>query len=210
MSNSNSFIISIYNSRKNLLEILNERGFNIEKYSDFGITEIGILIENNQLDMLLENETTKKKVYVKYYTSKVIKPQNIYDIVEDLFHLESVLEKKDDLIVIIKDEPNETMLENIKDIWVSENIYISLINIKRLQFNILKHVLVPKHTILSNTEKELFMKKYNIFDKSQIPDISYFSPVSIVMGIRPDDVVKIERNSRTSIQSDYYRICKLF
>ena len=210
MANSNSFIISIYNSRKNLLEILNERGFNIEKYSDFGITEIGILIENNQLDMLLENETTKKKVYVKFYISKVIKPQNIYDIVEDLFHLESVLEKKDDLMVIVKDEPNDTMLENIKDIWVAENIYVSLINIKRLQFNILKHVLVPKHTILTQTEKELFMKKYNIFDKSQIPDISYFSPVSIVMGIRPDDVVKIERNSRTSIQSDYYRICKLF
>jgi hypothetical protein len=59
----------------------------------------------------------------------------------------------DDLMVIIKDEPNETMLENIKDIWVSENIYISLINIKRLQFNILKHVLVPKHTILTHSEK---------------------------------------------------------
>ena len=210
MTNSNSFIISIYNSRKNLLEILHERGFNIDKYSDFGITEIGILIESNQLDMLLENEATKKKIYVKYYISKVIKPQNIYDIVEDLFHLESILEKKDDLMVIIKEEPNDTMLENIKDIWVSENIYISLINIKRLQFNILKHVLVPKHTILSNTEKELFMKKYNIFDKSQIPDISYFSPVSIVMGIRPDDVVKIERSSRTSINANYYRICKLY
>jgi len=210
MTNSNSFILSIYNSRKNLLEILNERGFNIEKYSEFGITEIGILIENNQLDMLLENEATKKKVYVKYYIAKVIKPQNIYDIVEDLFHLESVLEKKDDLMVIVKDEPNDTMLENIKDIWVAENIYVSLINIKRLQFNILKHVLVPKHTILTQTEKELFMKNYNIFDKSQIPDISYFSPVSIVMGIRPDDVVKIERASRTSIQSNYYRICKLY
>jgi DNA-directed RNA polymerase subunit H (RpoH/RPB5) len=210
MTNSNSFIISIYNSRKNLLEILNERGFNIAKYSDFGITEIGILMESNQLDMLLENETTKKKIYVKYYISKVIKPQNIYDIVEDLFHLESILEKKDDLMVIIKDEPNETMLENIKDIWVSENIYISLINIKRLQFNILKHVLVPKHTILTHSEKELFMKKYNIFDKSQIPDISYFSPVSLVMGIRPNDVVKIERNSRTSISTEYYRICKLY
>ena len=30
------------------------------------------------------------------------------------------------------------------------------------------------------------------------------------MGIRPDDVVKIVRNSRTSIQTDYYRICKLY
>ena len=210
MSNSNSFIISIYNSRKNLLEILEERGFNIENYSNFSITEIGILTENNQLDMLLENDSTKKKIYVKYYVNKLIKPQNLYDIVEDLFHLESILEKKDDLMIIIKDDPNDTMLENIKDIWVSENIYISLVNIKRLQFNILKHTLVPKHTILTATEKETFMKKYNILDKSQIPDISYFSPVSIVLGIRPEDVVKIERNSRTAIQADFYRICKLY
>lgn len=206
----NSTIISIYNSRKNLLEILEERGFSIANYSNFTITEVGILTENNQLDMLLENTSTNKKIYVKYYVTKLIKPQNIYDIVEDLFHLESILEKKDDLMIIIKDEPNDTLLENIKDIWVTDKIYISLVNIKRLQFNILKHTLVPKHTILNDDEKELFMKKYNILDNSQIPDISYFSPVSIVIGLRPNDVVKIERNSRTSIKSDFYRICKIY
>ena len=207
---SNSTIISIYNSRKNLLEILEERGFSITNYSNFSITDIGILTENNQLDMLLENATTNKKIYVKYYVTKLIKPQNIYDIVEDLFHLESILEKKDDLMIIIKDEPNDTLLENIKDIWVSDKIYISLVNIKRLQFNILKHTLVPKHTILNENEREVFIKKYNILNNSQIPDISYFSPVSIVIGLRPDDIVKIERNSRTSIKSDFYRICKIY
>jgi DNA-directed RNA polymerase subunit H (RpoH/RPB5) len=210
MTNSNSFIISIYNSRKILLEILQERGFNVTKYSNFGITDIGILLENNQLDMLLENENTKKKIYVKFYINKLIKPQNIYDIVEDLFHIETILEKKDDLMIIIKDEPNDTMMENIKDIWVSENIYVSLLNIKRLQFNILKHTLVPKHTLLTLSEKEQFMKKYNVMETSQIPDISFFSPVSLVLGIRPEDVVKIERNSRTAIQSDFYRVCKLY
>ena len=207
---SNSTIISIYNSRKNLLEILEERGFSDANYSNFSITDVGILTENNQLDMLLENSTINKKIYVKYYVTKLIKPQNIYDIVEDLFHLESILEKKDDLMIVIKDEPNDTLLENIKDIWTSDKIYISLVNIKRLQFNILKHTLVPKHTILSDDEKELFMKKYNILDNSQIPDISYFSPVSIVIGLRPNDVVKIERASRTSITSDFYRICKIY
>ena len=210
MTNSNSFIISIYNSRKTVLEILKERGFNISKYSNFGITEIGILLETNQLDMLIENDNTKKKVYVKFYINKLIKPQNIYDIVEDLFHIETILEKTDDLMIIIKDEPNDTMMENIKDIWVSENIYVSLVNIKRLQFNILKHTLVPKHTLLTHDEKEQFMKKYNVMDKSQIPDMSFFGPVSIVLGIRPDDVVKIERNSRTAIQSEFYRICKIY
>jgi|UniRef100_A0A6C0CE59 DNA-directed RNA polymerase I, II, and III subunit RPABC1 len=207
---SNSTIISIYNSRKNLLEILEERGFSVANYSNFSITDVGILTENNQLDMLLENSTINKKIYVKYYVTKLIKPQNIYDIVEDLFHLESILEKKDDLMIVIKDEPNDTLLENIKDIWTTDKIYISLVNIKRLQFNILKHTLVPKHTILSDDEKELFMKKYNILDNSQIPDISYFSPVSIVIGLRPDNVVKIERTSRTSITSDFYRICKIY
>jgi DNA-directed RNA polymerase I, II, and III subunit RPABC1 len=207
---SNSTIISIYNSRKNLLEILEERGFSVANYSNFSITDVGILTENNQLDMLLENGTTNKKIYVKYYVTKLIKPQNIYDIVEDLFHLESILEKKDDLMIVIKDEPNDTLLENIKDIWTTDKIYISLVNIKRLQFNILKHTLVPKHTILSDDEKELFMKKYNILDNSQIPDISYFSPVSIVIGLRPDNVVKIERASRTSITSEFYRICKIY
>lgn len=210
MTNSNSFIISIYNSRKILLEILHERGFNITKYSNFNITEIGILLDNNQLDMLLENDNTKKKIYVKFYINKLIKPQNIYDIVEDLFHIETILEKNDDLMIIIKDEPNDTMMENIKDIWVSENIYVSLLNIKRLQFNILKHNLVPKHTLLSLDEKNQLMKNYNIMDYSQIPDISFFSPVSIVLGIRPGDIVKIERASRTAIQSNFYRVCKLY
>ena len=85
-----------------------------------------------------------------------------------------------------------------------------MLNIKRLQFNILKHTLVPKHTVLSLDEKEKFMKTYNILDKSQIPDISFFGPVSIVLGIRPGDVVKIERSSRTAIEADFYRVCKLY
>ena len=206
---SNSHIVSIYNSRKYLLEILEERGFNIVNYNNFSISEVSILVENDQLDMLLENNKTNKKVYVKYYVDKGIKTQNIYAIVEDLFHLENLLSKNDDLIIITKDEPNETSIQDIKDIWMQENIYVSLLHIKRLQYNILKHSLVPKHSVLSKEEEENFKHTYNISDNSKIPDISYFSPVSLVMGIRPNDIVKIERNSRTAIKSDFYRVCKI-
>ena len=159
--------------------------------------------------MLLENKKSKKKIYVKYYVNKILKTQNIYSIVEDLFHLENILSKNDDLIIIIKDEPNDTLIQNAKDIWMEENIYVSLLNIKRLQFNILKHTMVPKHTILSNEEATEMKKKYNILDNKQIPDISYFSPISIVLGIRPGDIVKIERSSRTAISTDFYRVCKI-
>ena len=81
--------------------------------------------------MLLE-DSNNKKIYVKYYINKVIKPSNIYNIIEDLFYLESVLTKKDDIIIISKDEPNDTLIQTIKDIWMQDNIYTSIIYIKRL------------------------------------------------------------------------------
>jgi len=92
---------------------------------------------------------------------------------------------------------------------MEDQYYISILNINRLQYNILNHTLVPKHIILNDEEAELFKKKYNIIDDSQIADISYFSPVSLVLGIRPNNIVKIIRNSKTSIESNFYRICKL-
>ena len=208
-TNSNTHIISIYKARKNLLEILKHRGFDISPYDNFSINEIGIMLETNQLDMLLEKPSTKKKIYVKFYVTKVLKTQNIFDMVEDLFHLENILSKKDDFIIVTKDEPNDNLNQNVKDIWMSDNIYISLLNIKRLQFNILEHDLVPPHRKLDETEKEDFKRKYNILYDNQIPDISYFSPVSLVMGFRPGDIIHIKRKSRTSIETDFYRICKM-
>jgi DNA-directed RNA polymerase subunit H (RpoH/RPB5) len=209
MTSNNKQIIQLYKSRTNLLEILKERNFDVTKYENFTLDEIGMLYENDQLDMLLTDNSTNKNIYIKYYVNKVLKSQNIYDIIQDLFYLESILTKNDDLMIIIKDEPNDTLQNIVKDIWMEDNIYLSLVNIKRLQFNILKHKMVPKHTILSPEEETEFKRNYNITDNKQIPDISYFSPISIVLGIRPNNIVKIERNSRTSITSNFYRVCKI-
>ena len=87
MNTNNSFVISIYKSRNNILEILEERGFNVENYSNLSIGEVGILAESEQLDMLLTNEKTNKKIYVKYYINKVLKPQNIFEITTDFERL---------------------------------------------------------------------------------------------------------------------------
>lgn len=200
-------IISTYNARKYLLEILESRGFNTSEYNNYTVNELSIQYENQQLDLLLEK--SNKKIYVKFYIYKTLKTQNIYEMVEDLFHLENMLGKQDDLIIIIRDEPNTTIKQCLKDIYMSDNIYISVINIARLQFNILKHVLVPKHTILDETQANEMKKYYNITHDDEIPDISYFSPVSQVLGIRPGDIVKIDRKSRTAIDGVFYRICKI-
>lgn len=206
---SNHLLKQIYKSRKNMLEILETRGFDISDYSNFSFEELHVMIQNQQLDFIVKHKENDKKVYVKYNITKVLRPNNIYDIVEDLFHIENILSKNDDVIIINKDEPNETQQNTVKNIWLNDSVYISILNIERLQFNILNHSLVPKHTVLNEKQKEEFINKYNITNTKMIPTISYFSPVSLVLGIRPGDICHIERFSKTSINSDFYRICIL-
>ena len=117
MSLVNSNIENIYKSRYNILDILKYRNFDISSYENFTINEINILNNNNQLDILVKNNTTNKKVYVKYYLNKLLKAQTIYSFIEDLFNIDNVLTKNDDLIIIIKDEPNENLNQIIRDIW---------------------------------------------------------------------------------------------
>ena len=200
-------IIEIYNSRKTVIDLLEAQKYDVSQYKDFGINDVNTLIQTKQMDMLLKKTTMDKSVYVKYHLAKSLRPVNLYEYIEDLFTLEEVLQKKDDLMVIMKDEPNDTIRKTLTDIWEKEGIYIIVINIKRLQYNILNHQLVPEHIVLSAEEAAEVKKKYNIQDDSQIPDISRFSPVSQVIGIRPGELCRIYRPSKTAIKAEFYRIC---
>ena len=200
-------IIEIYNSRKTIIDLLEAQKYDVSQYKDFGINEVNTLIQTKQMDMLLKKTTLDKSVYVKYHLAKSLRPVNIYEYIEDLFTLEEVLKKKDDLIVIMKDEPNDTIKKTLTDIWEKDGIFIIVINIKRLQYNILKHQLVPEHIVMSAEEATAIKQKYNLIDDSQIPDISRFSPVSQVIGIRPGELCRIYRPSKTAIKAEFYRIC---
>tara|TARA_Y100000389_G_scaffold105244_1_gene102120 strand:- start:2030 stop:2665 length:636 start_codon:yes stop_codon:yes gene_type:complete len=207
----NTFTEMIFKSRKVLLEILEQQDYNINDYKDFNLHETNSMIQAKQLDMIVENSKTNQKNYIKYHLGKTLRPNNIQDYIEDLFYLENILNINDDIIIVSKEEPNETILRYLVDIWENDKIFIRIISLKRLQFNILKHSLVPPHSILKD-EKEIedFIKKYNINLKDInkcLPDISRFSPVSLVIGIRPGQICKIERDSKTAIKSLFYRIC---
>jgi len=215
MSSQNASILisSIYNSRKIVLELMEKQGYQVNDYNNFSINEINSMKQNNQLDMLLEKKEEhpvtkrKNKIYIRYYLGKMIRPSNLQEMIDDLFNLEEILTKDDTLFIIIKDEINETLTNELKHIWESDGIFIVIESIKRLQFNILKHTLVPEHRILNNNEVTEIMKKYNITDKAQFPDISRFDPVARVIGLRPGEVCHIIRPSKTAIDANYYRVC---
>ena len=205
----NRKILAVHKSREVMLDILTLRGYETEEYTGFSVSEIHALFVNKQLDILLNNKKdgTGKNVYIKYYLDKTIRVSNIHDLIEDLFNIEQILTTDDDLIIIIKDEPNDTLQKLQSSIFEHDKIFVNIINIDRLQFNILNHTLVPKHTVLNNKEAIEIKEKYNIIDDDNIPGISRFDPVAQVMCIRPGKLCEIERSSKTSITSKYYRIC---
>jgi DNA-directed RNA polymerase subunit H len=70
--------------------------------------------------------------------------------------------------------------------------------------NILEHVYVPKHEILSKEEADALLKKYNI-TPSQLPSILISDPIVKAIGAKVGDIIKITRLSETSGISIYYR-----
>jgi DNA-directed RNA polymerase subunit H (RpoH/RPB5) len=210
--NTSSLTASIYKSRSVLLELMKSQGYNTNDYSGFSVNEVNTMKSNNQLDMILEktnteNKDDKTKIYIRYYLAKSLRPANLQEMMDDLFNVEEVLTKNDTLMIIVKDEINETLVNTLKHIWEQDKIFIIIQNLKRLQFNILNHILVPPHRILSDMEVLEVKARYNIMHDGQFPDVSRFDPVAQAIGIRPGQVCEIIRQSKTAISSPYYRIC---
>ena len=210
--NSSILISQICTSRKIILELMEKQGYNVKDYANFSVNEVNSMKLNNQLDMLLETNDSdpsivKRKIYIRYYLAKSIRPSNLQEMIDDLFILTETLTKEDTLFIIIKDETNETLLNELKHIWEKDGIFIVIESIKRLQFNILNHSLVPIHRVISDKESKEVMIKYNITEKSEFPDISRFDPVARVIGLRPGQICHIIRPSKTAIQTNYYRGC---
>lgn len=216
--NTSSIIAQIYKSRIVILELMERQNYNVTDHLGFSVNEINTMKTNNQLDMILEknqkvSEEGKEeveqpqKIYIKYYLGKSLRPANLQDMIDDLFNVEEVLTKNDTLLVVVKDEVNDTLINTLKHIWESEGIFIILIPLKRLQFNILEHVLVPPHRVLNDSEKINIKARYNITHDGQFPELSRFDPVAQAIGIRPGQVCESIRPSKTAISAPYYRIC---
>ncbi|RME55346.1 DNA-directed RNA polymerase subunit H [Candidatus Woesearchaeota archaeon] len=73
------------------------------------------------------------------------------------------------------------------------------------KLDISKHILVPKHTKLSDEEVKSLLEEYNISLK-QLPKILKNDPAISDLGAKPGDVIKIERHSPTVGKTYYYRV----
>lgn len=79
---------------------------------------------------------------------------------------------------------------------------------KKKKIDVLLHKYVPKHILLTKDETKELLKKYKI-GLNDLPQMFEKDPVSIAIGAKEGDVVKIIRESDTSVSSVvYYRYVK--
>ena len=200
-------VTHIYAARNNLLSILEESGYDVSEYTHCGIQQMGAMMDQKQLDLLLTNRSGKK-IFIKFYLEGRLNVSSeacsFYESNEDE---PPILTKADDLMIIVKMDPNDAQIAALNSLWNDSQIYASVINIKRLQFNILKHVQVPKHEILTLEEQEELFRMHNIQTLADLPSISRYDPVALVLCMRPGMVCRITRKSKTSVSTFYYRAC---
>ena len=199
----------ICSSRKNIIDMLKLRDYDVDKYSNFTVNELEILMENEQLDIeacQIKNPT--QKVIVKYLWKQTkIKTPSLVKEINAVIENNNITDKNKseyEIIIVSKDKKSES-LQKVLDEYNSK-YYIQYFWIKTLMYNIMEHEFVPKHRILNNEEKDAIRKKYNI-QNNQMPIIHRNDAVAQYLGMRAGDICEITRQSETCGDSLTYRIC---
>ena len=201
---SSNFIDDVYQSRKNIIKYLELEGYDCSDFNNFTLNDIHTMINTKQLDILCEKDN---KILVKYHLENTLRANVLYEYIEEFYNVDNVLNKNDNFVIVLYDKPNDTLIQLLKSIWEQDGIFITIFSIKNTLFNILDHVMVPKHKKLNQEEKKNIMMKFNITSEEEIPEISRFDPVAIILFLRPGELCEITRYNKTSIKNIFYRIC---
>lgn len=75
---------------------------------------------------------------------------------------------------------------------------------QKIRFDLFRHELVPKHSILTKHEVESLLKRYHV-KKYQLAKILARDPAALAIGAKPGDVLRIVRKSPTAGLAVFYR-----
>jgi DNA-directed RNA polymerase I, II, and III subunit RPABC1 len=182
---------SITTSLKTIIEMLNDRGIEIDLQPDVIHGILSSNINKNIFEVILNN------IKIIYYLNAKFKWSEIKKVFE-------INEKYDLYMLIVRDKISSNNIKSINAL----NIPIQIFDIKELQYNITKHVLVPKHVLVKDmTEIQQILEKYSLKTKFQLPIILKTDPVARYYNLKNGDIVKIVRNSPSSGEYVVYRCC---
>jgi DNA-directed RNA polymerase subunit H (RpoH/RPB5) len=216
----------VFNSRGNLLDMLEDRGYDVSQYRNYTEDEIKVMYNNHMigkfemkseigpLDIYLEKKSGSEteKIYVKYRLEmKFKRTSNLQNQINEIY--ETLLGGKDTLIIMnigrvllkagTKDKPDEEFMNYF---YVTKGYFVQLFGLENFLFNVSRHSFVPKHRILSKQETQDVLAKYNCTIKN-LPTIKRDDPQAKYIGLRPRQVCEITVVNITSGTTVRYRLC---
>jgi DNA-directed RNA polymerase subunit H (RpoH/RPB5) len=205
----------LYRSRKTLLEILKEDGYDTKNYENFGPWEIEAMVAGGlpALTMDLKRGADGaaqpiQRCLVVYSLQKLKQRLSGF-----LSILKNDTEPKVDpatteIVVVVLEDVADVFHAAALNEWVSEKQRIRFFKAHNLLFDPRTHVLVPKHTKMPAEEHAEFLKQHYIRSKTNLPFIKFHEDmIARIMGLVPGDIVKITRPSPASGVYDMYRVC---
>jgi DNA-directed RNA polymerase subunit H (RpoH/RPB5) len=201
---------AIYQSRMNLLSILERRGYNVSPFRKFGLEEVRACTENNlqnyaALNLMIDHATDEnKKVAVFYPSSRLNQSLRVLSFIDSEV---DALPLTTEVIVMIQDPPNEELHSMIAYKQFLNKRRIGFYCIYHLVINPFEHVFVPRHEKVPDDELPALMKRLRTI-KTQLPIIRFHTdPIARYMGLVPGDVIKITRPSPSSGEYEIWNVC---
>lgn len=173
-----------------LKEMLADRKYNTDMLNAMSDVELDVMSKTNKIFSIQVNDNTK----IVYYINPKFKINDLKKFFMDDEHI----------ILVFKEKINNLNIKNLKE---QTNVTIEIFMMKELQYNISKHVLVPKHEIVDD-EKEIdtILETYQL-KKNQLPIILKTDPMARYLDVKAGDIVKITRNSPSAGEAIIYRFC---
>ena len=188
--------------KHNIIIMFKNRGFIKEENTDKYIKKL-CSDENDDMEYIINldfesnyNTTIKnKKVFIKmldYKISSVNKNSPIGEFLSK-YH--------DEYKYIIVENINQKSEKIISHYKTACEIFKTA----ELKINIVDHILVPKHIVLTQEENKIVLETYNA-KKKDMPLISSTDPIARYYNMKSDDICKIERPSIMTCITPFYRI----
>ena len=182
----------------NTIKMLTERKILLKENEEKNIKKI----INTQSDDLIykvdfENEEKKDKKYViiKILNQKITAINKTSPIGEFLHQY-----KNDNKLVIVKSISNKTK-QLVTNTYPNTEVFLE----KELMMNLIEHIYVPSHEILSNEESQQIIETYNT-RKRDMPKMLTNDPIARYYNMQPGQICRIIRPSETSGFVSYYRL----
>ncbi|KAL2320681.1 hypothetical protein Fmac_029650 [Flemingia macrophylla] len=208
-----------YLSRRTALEMLRDRGYDVPSQDiDLSLSEFrSIYGPSPNTDLLRISlphaSNPSKRVLVIFCGIGVVKVTDVRSIAGQIVNRDTLT----GLILIVQSNITSQALKAVNlfsfkveifqnefACWISNRIGLVPVVITDLLVNITKHVMRPKHQVLTDRQKKNLLKKYNIEEK-QLPRMLQTDAIARYYGLERGQVVKVTYSGEMTQMHVTYR-----